>query len=284
MKLIGETVRLENTIMSQLGETSTRLSCIGMTFQSYLDELDLGSSFIDNNPIDMAVVGFDNHGSQLMEIFTVDLWQTGDSTTDLVIGGHDSEYVLTGNGDDYIVDGAGNDILEGGAGNDRITLVSDSGGDIVIVGSGDDHISGGSSNDRLVLRVNGMTLVDGAEGLGDYAATTAIPLLGGFVFDGSVESGSITASYVGALQCTYNADIDPDVELVLPITRVQDVAASQWEEISLYTTEQIGANNVGTNQSSFSVNYELTGDALDHLLITASFTGRNGNLSSLASQ
>jgi len=193
-------------------------------------------------------------------------------TNDLLISHNGSDILFSGDGDDFLYDGSGADFLEGGAGDDTIVLSNDSNEDLVVVGYGDDRIVGGDASDRIVLRLANIVLPEGAAGLGSDVASTGIPLLGGFIFARGDLPGSLAASYVGALQSTFDVELDPQVELALPTTRVQDIAPSPWSAISSYTSEDLivtwqdPSNNktyhVSQSQSPIDVSYYLDGDQL----------------------
>ncbi len=121
-------------------------------------------------------------------------WATGD-------------FVTTFGGNDELHDGNRKDTLEGGAGDDIFILQDDGAADIIITGEGDDIVRGGGAEDRLVLRIDildkmyedwkaqleysnenhganfvltGDALVKPSERMGEDAATSGLPILGGF--------------------------------------------------------------------------------------------------------
>jgi Ca2+-binding RTX toxin-like protein len=133
---------------------------------------------------------------------------TGTIGADLFQGGDHDDYIGGGEGNDVLRDGGGEDIMEGGKGDDIVQLDDDSESDIIIVGQGQDTILGSNTDDRLVFRADLFNLAPDAEGLGSAAATSGIPLLGGFVI--YEDGGHREAFYTPFRQ--YAVDVPPSQE------------------------------------------------------------------------
>ncbi|TPK63616.1 calcium-binding protein [Mesorhizobium sp. B2-4-19] len=177
MDIVGDTVQLENLIMSEMGSDDIRVSYPGAMSTSWFDVY--GQELTGGHHIDTAILAFQADGVSVTNVFTNDLFISGDGTDDLVIGVSGPQYIFTGAGNDHLRDGSGVDILEGGAGDDSFYLYGDSDPDIVIVGEGNNVIIGGGVEDRIVLR---------GTNFGGGEDTQGIALLGGFRMGGWIEA------------------------------------------------------------------------------------------------
>lgn len=188
----------------------------------------------------------------------------GQEGDDFIYGGLGDDYVFGGEGSDELYDGHGQDVLEGGAGYNSYYLTdddeTDTEADIIVMGeSGSWHwVESGSADDRIVFRADlaGPTpwsQDDSNPSVGFSDGTTAIPLLGGFIYESDSVDNYISAGYVFAtegVEVTYfeNPEGPPSVEY-----HVQTTGVPMWDEMVDIDHATPEITNMG---SRFSVGYE----------------------------
>jgi len=138
---IGQTQRLANTIMQEMGYPAG-YSRVGYDagINSYNQKyVRTDISYSEDQTIDIAY--FDSSLNKAPDL--LDLSYRTDSSRDLIMGFDGDDHIYGGGGDDYLYGGVGNDWLYGGSGNDvlfggdRITPIAKDGSDTADYSVGD---------------------------------------------------------------------------------------------------------------------------------------------------
>jgi hypothetical protein len=183
----------------------------------------------------------------------------GQEGNDFLYGGLGNDYVFGGDGSDELSDGDGEDVLEGGAGDNYYYLTDDDEADIIVMGESGawNWVENGSADDRIVFRAdlagpNPSSQYDSNPSVGFSDGTTAIPLLGGFIYETDIYN-YVSAGYHFAtegVEVSYfeNPEGPPSVEY-----HVEETGVPLWDEMVDidHTTPEI--TNMG---SRFGVGYE----------------------------
>ncbi len=147
--LIGSNVRIENTILEQMGILSQRIGY----FSTFDNSYEYNSSYTNGNIVDYAF--FNNLGYSIIDVSQ----SMQSSTNGLLVGSSAPELIISGNGNDYIWGLAGLDDLVGGAGSD--TMFGGKESDTLAGGLGNDSIYGGASSDIIYENTDNTNSQDG---------------------------------------------------------------------------------------------------------------------------